>query len=213
MSAIRVPDLRFGRRKGPFPPRWTWAGRSGTVAGRSTGLREIVLTSPFALQIRPERPEDAAAIRAVTQAAFRGAAHSSQTEASIVEALRAAGALTVSLVAIQGGEVVGHVAFSPVRIDGPAGGWQGLGPLSVRPDRQRRGIGEALVRDGLERLRAMKSAGCVVLGDPGYYGRFGFGSDPQLYYGGVPPGYLQSLAFEEPTPQGEVHYHPGFDAS
>ena len=86
------------------------------------------------MNIRAEIPEDAAIIRAITSAAFEGAPHSSGTEAAIVDALRAAGALTVSLVAVQNGEIVGHVAFSPVTIDCKSTGWLGLGPVSVRPD-------------------------------------------------------------------------------
>ena len=165
------------------------------------------------VRIEQERPEHAAAIRVLTDAAFKDAPHSAQTEARIVDALRAAGALTLSLVAVENGEVVGHAAFSPVTINGVAGGWYGLGPISVRPDRQRRGMGQALIRDGLDRLRSMNAAGCVVLGDPGYYGRLGFESDPELYYGDVPPGYFQRQTFTGAAPKGEVEYHPGFDVS
>ncbi len=164
------------------------------------------------MQIIQERPEDVAIIGALTDAAFKGAPYSSQTEAKIVDALRAGGALTLSLIAVQDGEIVGHAAFSPVRIDGRAGGWQGLGPVSVWPDRQRTGVGSAIIHDGLDRLRAMKAHGCVVLGDPGYYGRFGFRSDPALRYGDVPARYFQGLPFTGGMPAGEVTYHPGFDA-
>lgn len=156
---------------------------------------------------------DATAIRRLTEAAFKGVPYSDETEAQIVDALRAASALTISLVAIEAGDIVGHAAFSPVSINGAAGDWYGLAPVSVTPEQQRRGIGQALIRDGLHRLKSMKAAGCVVLGDPGYYGRFGFESDPELYYGEVPPGYFQRLIFTGPSPKGDVHYHPGFDAS
>ena len=139
------------------------------------------------MEIRPERHEDVDAIRAVTISAFKDMPHSSQTEAAIVDALRTAGAMTISLVAIQDGEVVGHLAFSPVTLNGEANGWYGLGPVSVRPDRQRTGIGQTLILEGLGRLRQLDAQGCVVLGDPGYYGRFGFVSDPGLRYGDVPP--------------------------
>jgi putative acetyltransferase len=165
------------------------------------------------MPIRQERPGDADSIRALTAAAFKGVAHSDQTEAQIVDALRAAGALTLSLVAMRDGEIVGHVAFSPVRINGATGHWQGLGPVSVWPERQRKGIGQALIREGLAQLKALASAGCVVLGDPGYYGRFGFIYDPGLVYGQAPPGYFQRLTLSGADPKGEVTYHPGFDAS
>jgi predicted N-acetyltransferase YhbS len=166
------------------------------------------------VEIRSETPEDVDAIRAVTIAAFRDVPHSSQTEAAIVDALRAAGALTISLVAVDEGEVVGHVAFSPVTIgSGAAGRWLGLGPVSVRPDRQRLGIGAALIQAGLARLREIGAEGCVVLGDPTYYGRFGFESDGRLRYPDVPTEYLQRIVFAGAGVEGEVEYHPGFDAS
>ena len=165
------------------------------------------------MQIRPECPKDAAAIGILTDAAFKDAPYSNQTEAKIVEALRTAEALTISLVAVQDGEVVGHVAFSPVRINGVANDWHGLGPVSVRPEQQGGGIGQALIRDGLHRLKSAGAAGCVVLGDPAYYGRFGFQHDPELYYGDAPPKYFQRLTLSGAPPKGEVTYHPGFEVS
>jgi putative acetyltransferase len=165
------------------------------------------------MEIRFEQPEDLAAIWTLTSAAFLQAPHSNQAEAAIIDALRKAGALTISLVAVDGGVLVGHIAFSPVAINGEANGWYGLGPVSVRPDRQRGGIGQTLIRTGLDYLRAMNAQGCVVLGDPVYYGRFGFVSDPNLRYGNVPPEYFQRLAFRNAVPKGEVSFHPGFDAS
>lgn len=164
------------------------------------------------MQIRSERFGDADTIRAVTIAAFKHAPYSSQTEGDIVDALRSAGALTLSLVALQDDEIVGHVAFSPVTIKTAAGDWYGLGPVSVRPDRQRRGVGQALIRDGLDRLRVVSAAGCVVFGEPAYYGRFGFESDPALVYAGAPLGYFQRLVFRGPAPCGEVRYHGSFEA-
>lgn len=129
-----------------------------------------------------------------------------------MEALREAGALTVSLVAVEEGGIVGHAAFSPVTVGGAPGKWFGLGPVSVRPDRQRRGIGGALIRARLERLRDVGAEGCVVLGDPAYYGRFGFRSDPGLRYRDIPGELFQKLAFVDAEAQGAVEYHPAFDA-
>ena len=165
------------------------------------------------MEIRPERPDDVHAIRTLISAAFRSALHSSGTEAAIVDSLRSAGALTVSLVAVDECAIIGHVALSPVTINGKSNGWYGLGPVSVRPDRQRRGLGQLLIRTGLDRLRAMDAQGCVVLGEPFYYDRFGFISDPDLRYGHAPPEYFQRLAFTNNIPTGEVAYHPAFDAS
>ena len=166
------------------------------------------------MQIRDERPEDAAAISRITAAAFATAPHSSGTEARIVEALRAAGALTISLVAVsEDGSIAGHVAFSPVRIDGVAGRWHGLGPVSVAPDMQRRGIGKALICEGLIRLAEQGADGCVVLGDPAYYHRFGFLDDRRLIYGGKPSRYFQRMVLRGKAPRGDVSYHPAFDVA
>jgi predicted N-acetyltransferase YhbS len=164
------------------------------------------------LLIRAERPVDHAAIRAVTVAAFESSAYGHHNEADIVEALRASGALMVSLVVEADGAIVGHVAFSRVRIAEAEGDWHGLAPLSVAPDWQGRGVGQALVREGLCVLEAIRAAGCVVLGDPAYYGRFGFESDGALRYGPEASPYLQRLVLHGRPPSGEVQYHPAFDA-
>jgi predicted N-acetyltransferase YhbS len=165
------------------------------------------------MQIRPERAEDAAAIGALTRAAFAGARYSAGTEAAIIEALRAESVLTLSLVAVEGDEIIGHAAFSPVRIDGEDGGWFGLGPVSVAPAWQRGGVGSALIREGLRTLVARSAAGCVVLGNPAYYGRFGFESDPALRYGQAPSAHFQRLVFQGPAPLGVVTYHPSFESA
>ena len=161
--------------------------------------------------IRPERSQDIAAIRDLTEAAFLTAAHRSGTEAAIVEALRRAGQLSLSLVAVSGDEIAGHVAFSPVSIGGQDKGWFGLGPVSVAPDRQRQGIGSALIREGLRRLQARDAAGCVVLGDPAFYTRLGFAPTPALHLPGVPPEYFMALAFDGVVPEGQVAYAPAFE--
>lgn len=164
-------------------------------------------------ELRDETAGDIEAIRQLTKAAFAPMPYSSQTEAEIIDALRAADALTVSLVAVEDGEIVGHIAFSPVTIDGSDTGWYGLGPVSVRPDRQRAGIGSALIREGLDRLKKAGAKGCVLLGDPGYYRRFGFENHAELRYPGPPPEYFMGLSFDGRVPSGEVAYHEGFGAS
>ena len=164
------------------------------------------------MKIRPERPADVDAIRLVTTAAFETAPHSNGTEARIIEGLRAAGALIVSLVAVDEREIVGCVAFSPVTVASANGGWYGLGPVSVRPDRQRRGVGQSLIRAGIGQLMSLRAAGCVVLGDPGYYRRFGFESDPALTYGVGPSPYFQRLVLGGPPATGEVVYHSAFES-
>lgn len=165
------------------------------------------------MQIRLERPEDATTIHALTEAAFEGRPFSNGAEAKVVEALRAAGALTLSLVATDGDDVVGHVAFSPVTINGDAGAWYALGPVSVWPHRQRSGVGQALIREGLRRLRSAGAGGCVLLGDPGYYARFGFRNDPQLRHAGAPSWAFQCLTLNGPRPTGEVSFHRAFEVT
>lgn len=164
--------------------------------------------------IRDERESDIAAIRALTEAAFVDVPQSHQTEAAVIDALRAAGALTLSLVAVDGDEIVGHVAVSAVSVDGDADlGWYGGGPLSVRPDRQGAGIGTALVRAASERLRESGARGCVVVGDPDYYRRFGFISGaPSLVLPDVPPENLLVLTMLDQIPAGTVAFHRAFGA-
>nr|WP_315529540.1 N-acetyltransferase [uncultured Achromobacter sp.] len=164
------------------------------------------------MQIQPEGPDDRDTIFALTQAAFRDHPHSQQTEGYIIDALREAGVLTLSLVAREDAGIVGHIAFSPVQISDGSPDWYGLGPVAVLPGRQGRGIGAALVREGLDRLKALGAAGCVVMGEPSYYARFGFAQTPALTYPGVPPEYFMAQAFTLPA-QGQVAYHKGFDAA
>ncbi|CAH1649413.1 Uncharacterized N-acetyltransferase YhbS [Hyphomicrobiales bacterium] len=164
------------------------------------------------MDIRCETPADQKAIHALVQEAFRSAPHSSGAEALIVDALREAGALTLSLVAVDQGVVCGHIAFSPVTVGGAEIGWHGLGPLAVLPRHQRQGIGSQLTMEGLTRLRAARSRGCVVLGDPLYYGRFGFRARAELSLAGVPAAYFQALPFSTQVPRGTVDYHAAFAA-
>lgn len=161
--------------------------------------------------IRDERSSDIPAISAVTDAAFKGHPHSSGTEARIIDALRAAGALAISLVTEDAGKIVGHIAFSPVRTGAGSAGWYALGPVAVLPARQRAGIGGELVRHGLSRLRAIGAAGCLLVGDPAYYCRFGFVLDPALTWRDLPAGYLQHLVLDGAAPRGDVSFHPAFD--
>jgi putative acetyltransferase len=164
------------------------------------------------MQIRPELPEDHADIRYITEAAFLPMTYSNQAEAAIIDALRAANVLTISLVAVEDEVLIGHVAFSPVTLKDQPGGWYGLGPIAVRPDCQRRGIGTALIRNGLARLEDLGAQGCVVLGDPDYYGRFGFEAISGLELPGVAPEYFQCRLFSgRKPPRGKVAYHPAFD--
>ncbi len=167
----------------------------------------------MSVKIREEEPGDASIIEAITLAAFSNAAHTVHAEHHIVNALRRSGALTISLVAELDGVLVGHVALSPVSISDGSVHWFGLGPISVLPVHQRRGVGSALMRAVLAALRQRGTHGCVLLGDPGYYGRFGFRATPDLVLPGVLPEYFQALHLGAATARGSVTYHPAFEAT
>jgi putative acetyltransferase len=164
------------------------------------------------ITIRSETDSDANAIGNVTATAFRTLEISSHTEQFIIEALRAAKALAVSLVAEINGEVIGHIAFSPVTISDGTPGWYGLGPVSVLPAYQRQGIGKALIQEGLSRLKAMNAQGCCLVGHPDYYRQFGFQNPSGLVVEGVPPEVFFGLSFDGRYPQGTVTFHEGFKA-
>jgi putative acetyltransferase len=164
------------------------------------------------MRIRPEQTGDIGTIAAVTRAAFLDHPHSNQTEHFIIAALRAANALTLSLVAEVDGQVVGHIAFSPVTISDSRPGWYGLGPISVLPEKQNRGIGKSLIESGLSQLRADKAQGCVVVGDPAYYRHFDFRHSDTLTYPDLPAEYFLVLPFQAVSAQGIVSYHPAFSA-
>jgi putative acetyltransferase len=123
------------------------------------------------ISIRREIPEDIDYIRYVNEQAF-----GQKEEAEIVDKLRARGGATLSLVAVQENQVVGHILFSPVTIESEHAGFEAisLAPMAVLPAYQRRGIGSQLVRAGLEECQRLGYEIVVVLGHPDYYPRFGF---------------------------------------
>ncbi len=164
------------------------------------------------IKIRNETAADVTEIEAVTISAFLNAPHTRHTEQFIVRALRTARKLTVSLVADAQGKVIGHVAVSPVSISDGASGWFGLGPISVMPAHQRSGVASRLMREALRILRDQGAAGCVLLGEPRYYSRFGFQVDPNLTLADAPPEYFQAISFDSSRPHGTVSYHAAFNA-
>ncbi len=163
--------------------------------------------------VRNETQDDVCAITEVTIAAFRTLAISNHTEQFIIAALRAAKALTVSLVAEVDGQVIGHIAFSPVTMSDGTPNWYGLGPVSVLPAHQRRGIGKALIEEGLSRLKELNAQGCCLVGHPDYYTKFGFKNVAGLFHEGVPQEVFFALSFDGHTPQGRVDFHEGFKAA
>ena len=164
------------------------------------------------ITIRSETDSDINAIGDVTAAAFDTLEISDHTEQFIIEALRGAKALAISLVAELNGEIVGHIAFSPVTISDGTPGWYGLGPVSVLPAYQRQGIGKALIAEGLSRLKSMNAQGCFLVGHPDYYKRVGFRNPSGLMFEGVPPEAFFALSFSGHYPKGTVTFHEGFKA-
>jgi putative acetyltransferase len=162
--------------------------------------------------IRNEKHDDFSAISDITVAAFKTMAISNHTEQFIIEALRADDALSVSLVAEIDGHVLGHVAFSPVTMSDGTESWYGLGPISVHPDFQRKGIGKALIQEGLSRLRSLEAKGCCLVGHPQYYRQFGFENAEGLIHEGIPQEAFFVLSFDGVIPQGQVMFHKAFKA-
>lgn len=160
--------------------------------------------------IREETTGDIELITDVTKAAFQEHPMSNQTEHFIIQALRAADALTISLVAEIDGKVVGHIAFSPVTISDGTKDWYGLGPVSVLPEYQRQGIGKSLINKGLSSLKRMGGKGCALVGDPNYYQKFGFRNNSSLVYEGVPQDVFLILPFSKEIPEGKVIFHEAF---
>ena len=169
------------------------------------------------VRIRLERPEDASAIRAVHEAAFSGPGEGRPPrEGRLVDALRAAGRLRISRVAESNGAVIGHIAFSPVSVAAARDGL-GLAPVAVAPPFQGRGVGGALVREGLEACRQVNAGFVVLLGAPAYYGRFGFLAASAWglldeYGGGAAFQALELRAGAIPRGAGLVRYAPEFAA-
>ena len=162
--------------------------------------------------IRNEIDADVDAITEVTVAAFKTLEISNHTEQFIIEALRADSALTVSLIAEVDGHVVGHVAFSPVTISDGTQNWYGLGPVSVLPDHQRKGIGKSLILEGISRLKGLNAKGCCLVGHPDYYRKLGFENVSGLVHEGVPQEVFLAMSFDGQIPQGTVNFHDGFKA-
>ena len=176
-------------------------------------MMSITTSQGRPITLRDETVADVNAITSVTIAAFQSLDISSHTEQFVVTALRTAHALALSLVAEVAGQVVGHIAFSPITLSDGTPYWYGLGPVSVLPAYQRQGIGKAFIHEGLARLKAMHARGCCLVGHPGYYTKFGFQNVPGLALEGVPPEVFFTLSMDVHVPQGTVNFHPAFLAT
>ena len=165
------------------------------------------------MNIRKEKPSDIEVISDITKAAFEDHPYSNNTEQFIINALRTANALTVSLVAEVDEQVVGHIAFSPVTFSDGSQNWYGLGPVSVLPDYQKQGIGKRRIDEGIDLLKDSGAKGCVLVGYPNFYERFGFRSPDSLKYEGVPQENFLALSFCDRAPTGIVHFHNAFSVT
>ena len=163
--------------------------------------------------IRNKIESDIEAISDITKVAFENHPYSNNTEQFIINNLRAANALTISLIAEIGGKLVGHIAFSPVTVSDGSDNWYGLGPISVLPDYQKQGIGKSLINEGICLLKDLGAEGCVLVGNPNYYERFGFRSPSELIHEGVPQENFLALLFGNRIPKGVVQFHQAFSAT
>ena len=162
------------------------------------------------MEIRHEQTGDEVAIHELTAKAFEPIEYSDGSEPVIIQRLRTDGELFLSLVAILENEIVGHIAFSKVAIGGEDNHWFGLGPIYVAIERQGIGIGGKLINQGLAEIKSSGARGCVLIGDPAYYRRFGFKSDERVTYGEVPHEYVQWFSLDGSLPNGEIEYRPAF---
>ena len=172
-------------------------------------MNQLVATP---VQLRAEHAGDHAAIYDLTKRAFAPMPYSGGDEQDLIDALRHAGALEISLVAEQDDTLVGHIAFSPAFTEEGAGGWFALGPVSVEPQLQKTGIGSALIKQGLAVLQDRNAKGCVLVGNPDYYGRFGFEPAPESCPEGEPAEYYQMLPMKADRTDYVVGSHKLFHA-
>jgi putative acetyltransferase len=160
--------------------------------------------------IRPETPADHSAIHDVTQRAFAPMPYSDGDEQLLIGKLRDAGALALSLVAEHDGVVVGQITFSPAFAADGSPGWYALGPVSVEPALKHQSIGGQLIRAGIAWLQDQQAAGCILIGNPAYYSRFGFRVFSELAPQGMPAEYYQVLPLALEKPNVIVEFHPLF---
>jgi predicted N-acetyltransferase YhbS len=160
--------------------------------------------------IRPETQADAKAIHDLTRRAFAPMPYAGGDEQDLVDALRAAGALSLSLVAELEGAVVGQVTLSPATHEAGAAGWYALGPVSAEPTKQFQGIGSTLIRAAIDWMRQQGASGCILVGSPAYYSRFGFTIGAEHCPYGQPAQFFQVLSLAGEVPGGRFAFHPLF---
>ena len=161
-------------------------------------------------EIRYETEQDIKAIEAVTTAAFSASEYGLNNEVLIINTLREQQALSISLVAVLKEQIIAHIALSPVEISDGSANWYGLAPVSVLPEYQNQGVGSYLINRALSEIKFKGAQGCVLLGDPQFYKRFGFRANPDLTLEGVPAEYFLQLCFAAKQAKGTVTFHSAF---
>jgi putative acetyltransferase len=162
--------------------------------------------------IRPERADDHIEIHDITKRAFAPMPFADGDEQELIGKLRNADTLAVSLVAEMDGTVVGQITLTPAFAADGSPGWYALGPIAVAPEQQSQGIGGQLIHAATAWLREQDAAGCVLVGNPAYYSRFGFVGYPTLAPDGEPAEYFQILPLRVCQPNVVVGFHPLFHA-
>jgi putative acetyltransferase len=160
--------------------------------------------------IRLEEPRDITTVQDVIRRAFAPMPFGDDNDQHLTNKFRAAGELSLSLVAEKDGVIVGHVALTPAVHESGAAGWFALGPLAVEPDLQRKGIGTALIAEAKVWLAGRGAAGCIVMGDTNYYPRHGFMPTPESAPPNEPAAYFMVLAMQRQIPPGRFAFHPLF---
>jgi predicted N-acetyltransferase YhbS len=163
------------------------------------------------LRIREERYSDFDTIRSITERAFHGMPYAGGDEQDVIDRLRSANALTLSLVAVLDAETVGHIAFSPAEAGDGSCPWFALGPVSVVPEHQSQGIGSALIESGLAQLEDLNALGCILTGNPLYYKQFEFRLAPENAPLNEPAEFFMlKLLSSNTLPQGQFAFHEAF---
>ena len=161
-------------------------------------------------EIRKENSTDYGVIRLITEVAFREMPYAGGDEQIVIERLRTANALTLSLVAVVEEEVVGHIAFSPAKAADDSCPWFALGPVSVLPDLQRQGIGSVLIESGLGQIEDLGALGCILTGNPNYYRRFGFALSPKNVPQNETEEFFMLKLFKDARATGPFRFHEAF---
>jgi len=161
-------------------------------------------------EIREEQAKDYAAIYALTERAFKGKPYAGGDEQDLVDRLRACGVLAPSLVAIIDKQIIGHIAFSPATVADRTSPWFALGPVSVLPEHQSKGIGAALIERGLDEIEKRGALGCILTGNPDYYQRFGFEFANANAPSNEPTEFFMLKLLSTSKPTGAFTFHPAF---